>query len=70
MGVCTLASAGKVYSIGSEDCYSNLDVARRLLKAFGLEDQESDYLEFVEDRKFNDLRCATPPSPPQTNHTS
>jgi len=47
---------GKVYSIGSEDCFSNLDVARRLLKAFGLEDKESDYLEFVEDRLFNDLR--------------
>lgn len=47
---------GKVYSIGSEDCYSNLDVARRLLKAFGLEDQESEYLEYVEDRMFNDLR--------------
>jgi dTDP-D-glucose 4,6-dehydratase len=48
--------AGKVYSIGSDDCFSNLDVARRLLKAFGLDDKESEYLEHVEDRLFNDLR--------------
>jgi UDP-glucose 4,6-dehydratase len=47
---------GKVYSIGSDDCYSNLDVARRLLKAFGLQDKEDEYLEYVEDRLFNDLR--------------
>lgn len=47
---------GKVYSIGSDDCFSNLDVARRLLKAFGLDDKESEYLEHVEDRLFNDLR--------------
>jgi dTDP-glucose 4,6-dehydratase len=47
---------GKVYSIGSDNCYSNLEVARLLLKAFGLADKESEYLEFVEDRLFNDLR--------------
>ena len=27
-----------------------------MLKAFGLEDKESEYLEHVEDRLFNDLR--------------
>jgi dTDP-glucose 4,6-dehydratase len=47
---------GKVYSIGTDDCYSNLQVARKLLSAFGLADKESEYLEYVDDRLFNDLR--------------
>jgi dTDP-D-glucose 4,6-dehydratase len=48
--------AGKVYSIGTDDCYSNIEVARKLLSAFGLADKESEYLEYVNDRLFNDRR--------------
>lgn len=55
-GIIHRGELGKVYSIGSDDCFSNLDVARKLLKAFGLADKEEEYLDFVEDRLFNDLR--------------
>jgi len=47
---------GKVYSIGTEECFSNLDVAHRLLASFGLTEKESEFIEYVEDRLFNDKR--------------
>jgi UDP-glucose 4,6-dehydratase len=47
---------GHVYNIGGDNEISNINVARALLKIFGLEDQEDKYLTFVPDRKFNDLR--------------
>lgn len=47
---------GQIYNIGGDNEISNLDVAKKLLKIFGLEDQEDDYITFVPDRKFNDLR--------------
>jgi UDP-glucose 4,6-dehydratase len=47
---------GHVYNIGGDNEISNIDVARALLKIFGLEDKEDEYLSFVPDRKFNDLR--------------
>ena len=47
---------GQVYNIGGDNEISNIDVARALLKQFGLEDKEDEYITFVDDRKFNDLR--------------
>merc|ERR1712119_155553 len=35
---------------------SNLKVAQTLLKIFELDDKEDEYITFVPDRKFNDLR--------------
>lgn len=47
---------GHVYNIGTDFEISTLDVARSLLKEFGLSDQESKYITHVENRAFNDLR--------------
>lgn len=47
---------GEVYNIGSPKEISNLDVIRELLKVFGLQDKEEEYLIFVKDRAFNDVR--------------
>jgi len=44
----------KVYSIASDDCFANIEIAKKLLKAFGLADKEEHYIEYVEDRLFND----------------
>ena len=47
---------GHVYNIGGKNELSNLAVAKQLLKIFGLEDKEDEYITFVKDRQFNDLR--------------
>eukprot|EP00977_Amphora_coffeiformis_P020560 scaffold8371_cov199-Amphora_coffeaeformis.AAC.13 len=48
--------AGHVYNIGGKNEVANIDVARTLLKIFGLENEESKWIKHVQDRKFNDLR--------------
>lgn len=35
-----------------------MEVARSLLRCFGLENKEEEYIELVEDRPFNDFRYA------------
>lgn len=47
---------GHIYNIGGRNEISNLEVAKTLLKIFGLEDEEEKRLTFVGDRQFNDLR--------------
>jgi len=47
---------GHVYNIGGKNEVANIDVARTLLKIFGLEKEESKWIKHVQDRKFNDLR--------------
>jgi len=47
---------GEVYNIGSNFEISVLEVAKLLLKEFGYTDREDEFLNFVDDRKFNDLR--------------
>uniref|UniRef100_A0A7S1XE24 NAD(P)-binding domain-containing protein n=1 Tax=Compsopogon caeruleus TaxID=31354 RepID=A0A7S1XE24_9RHOD len=47
---------GTVYNIGSECEKSTLDTVRDLLAIFHLDDQEDRYIEYVEDRTFNDKR--------------
>jgi UDP-glucose 4,6-dehydratase len=49
-------AVGQIYNIGGHNEISNVDVARTLLKMFGLEEEQDKYLTFVPDRKFNDLR--------------
>lgn len=53
---------GKLYCIAIEECHTNLEVARKILEHLGLQDDESKYLEFVEDRLFNDKRYYIDPS--------
>jgi UDP-glucose 4,6-dehydratase len=45
---------GHVYNIGGKNEISNLEVAKQILKIFGKSEEE--YLTFVPDRQFNDLR--------------
>ena len=47
---------GHVYNIGGDNEVSNVKVAKTLLKIFGLEDKEDEYITYVPDRQFNDLR--------------
>jgi len=47
---------GQIYNIGGDNEVSNLNVAKTLLNIFGLEDKEDEYITYVPDRKFNDLR--------------
>lgn len=49
---------GSTYNIGTDFEISNLMVARHLLKFFGLEDEEQEKINFVQDRAFNDRRYA------------
>eukprot|EP01097_Dermamoeba_algensis_P005989 TRINITY_DN376_c0_g2_i5.p1 TRINITY_DN376_c0_g2~~TRINITY_DN376_c0_g2_i5.p1 ORF type:complete len:344 (-),score=62.99 TRINITY_DN376_c0_g2_i5:910-1941(-) len=49
---------GETYNIGTDFEVSNLTVAKDLIKKFGLSDRESEFIKFVEDRKFNDRRYA------------
>lgn len=47
---------GQIYNIGTSAEHSNLEVAKDLIKIFGLQDRENDYITFVENRLFNDFR--------------
>ncbi|KAI8576873.1 hypothetical protein K450DRAFT_254698 [Umbelopsis ramanniana AG] len=49
---------GESYNIGSAFEISNLDLAKRLIRLFGLEDKMDEHIEFVQDRAFNDRRYA------------
>jgi dTDP-D-glucose 4,6-dehydratase len=46
---------GSIYNIGSSFEYSNLEVAKMLIKAFGYK-EENLYITHVKDRAFNDFR--------------
>mmetsp|Transcript_12808 Transcript_12808/g.35367 ORF Transcript_12808/g.35367 Transcript_12808/m.35367 type:complete len:376 (-) Transcript_12808:96-1223(-) len=47
---------GHVYNIGGKNELPNVQVAKDLLKIFGREKEEEEWLTFVPDRQFNDLR--------------
>jgi len=47
---------GRIYNIGGQNELANLEVAKMLIKLLGKEDETDDYITFVPDRKFNDLR--------------
>jgi dTDP-D-glucose 4,6-dehydratase len=47
----------KIYNIGSNNEYSVIDIAEMLLKDIkGHDEKIEDWIEFVEDRNFNDFR--------------
>jgi len=50
------AKVGIVYNIGGSNEKANIDVARTLIKLAGHEEREKEFMTFVEDRAFNDLR--------------
>jgi len=47
---------GEVYNMGTSFEISNLELAKKLMEIFGVSNRESEFIEFVEDRPFNDLR--------------
>lgn len=47
---------GQIYNIGTSEERSNLQVAKDLIKIFGLQDREKEFITFVENRLFNDFR--------------
>jgi len=47
---------GEIYNIGGTNEYENIDVAKQLIKLAGKSAEEKEYITFVEDRVFNDLR--------------
>jgi len=48
---------GEIYNVSSDDEMSNLELAKKLLKLYGI--SEADGITFVEDRAFNDHRFAS-----------
>jgi dTDP-D-glucose 4,6-dehydratase len=49
-----LISSGEAYNIGTDFEISNIELARKLIQMFGY--NEDEYIIYVEDRPFNDLR--------------
>jgi UDP-glucose 4,6-dehydratase len=47
---------GMIYNIGGTNELPNIQVAKDLIRILGKEDEEEDYITYVPDRKFNDLR--------------
>jgi UDP-glucose 4,6-dehydratase len=47
---------GRIYNIGGQNELPNIDVAKSLIKILGKEDEMDDYITYVPDRNFNDLR--------------
>jgi dTDP-glucose 4,6-dehydratase len=54
--ILTKGKLGEIYNIGTSHELSTLQVLDHLLKSYGLEEQKEQFLEFVEDRPFNDIR--------------
>lgn len=49
---------GEIYNIGTDNEYTVLEIAERLLKKHKPNENINDWVEFVEDRPFNDYRYA------------
>lgn len=49
---------GEIYNIGTRQEYSVLDIAKLLVQKMHHSDNVEDYIEYVEDRPFNDFRYA------------
>ena len=47
---------GSIYNIGGNNERANIEVAKDLINLMGKSDKEAEYITFVEDRAFNDLR--------------
>jgi UDP-glucose 4,6-dehydratase len=49
---------GEIYNIGTDNEYTVLDIAKLLLKKYKPNEKLEDWVEFVQDRPFNDYRYA------------
>jgi dTDP-glucose 4,6-dehydratase len=49
---------GEIYNIGTDNEYTVLDIAKLLLKKYKPNEKFDDWIEFIEDRPFNDHRYA------------
>lgn len=49
---------GELYNIGTDFEISNIELAHRLIREMGMPQPIDNYIEYVEDRAFNDLRYA------------
>ena len=47
---------GEIYNIGTDKEYSVLDITKNLVKIMKNDDNIDNYIEYVEDRKYNDKR--------------
>jgi dTDP-D-glucose 4,6-dehydratase len=47
---------GEIYNIGSENQYSVMQIAEKVLQYYFSEKNLNEFVEFVEDRPFNDCR--------------
>jgi len=54
--ILTKGLDGNIYNIGSKNEFSVMEIARKLVKLLKSSDEVENYLEFVEDRNFNDFR--------------
>ena len=54
--ILTKGVDGNIYNIGSKNEFSVMEIARKLVKLLKSSDEVDNYLEFVEDRNFNDFR--------------
>ena len=48
----------QIYNIGTQNEYSVIDITKKLVKIIKKSDNWEDYIEYVEDRNFNDKRYA------------
>jgi UDP-glucose 4,6-dehydratase len=45
-----------VYNIGTDFEISNMDLSLKLLEKFGFADRAKEFIQYFEDRPFNDIR--------------
>jgi UDP-glucose 4,6-dehydratase len=56
--ILTTGIIGDTYNIGCNDEYSVLDIAKLLINKIKLTDNYNDWIEYIDDRHFNDARYA------------
>ncbi len=54
--ILTQGKIGEVYNVGSDDEYSVLEIATMILKILKPDSNIDDWIEYVDDRPFNDMR--------------
>lgn len=60
--ILTKGIPGQIYNIGTRVEIANIDTLRAILRLFGFQDLEDNYIQFVKDRAFNDFRYHIDPS--------
>jgi len=54
--ILSLGKIGDIYNIGSKNEFSVIDITKKLVKILKNSDNIDEYIEYVEDRCFNDMR--------------